>query len=58
MAALMPFYKTHFFVPSRGHVPMRLLGAMGGTVLEGLIAGLIVWGIAAWIACATHEATD
>jgi hypothetical protein len=58
VSALFPFYKTHFFDPSRGDVPMRLLRALGGTVLEGFIAGLIVWGIAAWIACATREATD
>jgi hypothetical protein len=58
MSALVPFYKTHFFDPSLGHVPLRLLRALGGTVVEGFIAGLIVWGIAAWIACATRPATD
>jgi hypothetical protein len=58
MSALLPFYKTHFFGPSRSHVPARLLGTLGWTVVEGFIAGLIVWGIAAWIACATREATD
>ena len=58
VSALVPFYRTHFFDPSRGHVPARLLGAFGGTIVEGFIAGLIVWGIAAWIACATREATD
>jgi hypothetical protein len=58
VSALLPFYKTHFFDPSRGNVPGRLLGALGGTVVEGLIAGLIVWGIATWIACATREATE
>jgi len=57
MSALLPFYKTHFFDPSRGDVPVRLLRALGGTVVEGFIAGIIVWGIAAWIACATREAT-
>jgi hypothetical protein len=58
VSALLPFYKTHFFDPSRGNVPVRLLGSLSGTVVEGFIAGLIVWGIAAWIASATREATD
>jgi hypothetical protein len=58
MSALLPFYKTHFFDPSRGHVPMRLLGSLVGTVVEGFIAGLIVWGIATWIASATREGAD
>jgi len=53
-AAAVPFFKTHFFDPSRGHVPVRLLGALGATVVEGFIAGLLVWGIAVWIACATQ----
>jgi hypothetical protein len=58
MSALVPFHKTHFFDPSQGHVPVRLLGTLGGTVVEGFIAGLIVWGIASWIACATREGTE
>jgi hypothetical protein len=58
VSALVPFYNTHFFDPSGGNVPVRLLRALGGTVVEGLIAGLIVWGIAVWIACATREATE
>jgi hypothetical protein len=58
MSALVPFYKTHFFDPSLGNVPLRLTRSLAGTVVEGFIAGLIVWGIAAWIACATREATD
>jgi hypothetical protein len=33
---------------------VRLLGALGATVVEGFIAGLLVWGIAVWIACATQ----
>jgi hypothetical protein len=57
-SALLPFHKTHFFDPSMGNVPVRLAGALAGTVVEGFIAGLIVWGIAAWIACATREATE
>jgi hypothetical protein len=58
MSALFPFYKTHFFDPSAGHVPLRLARALAGTVVEGFVAGLIVWGIAAWIASATREATE
>jgi len=58
VGALMPFYKTHFFDPTRGKVAVRLLEALGGAVVEGFIAGLIVWGIATWIASATRrEAT-
>ncbi len=53
-AAAVPFYKTHFFDPSLGNVPRRLLGALGGTVIEGFIAGLLAWGIAVWIASATQ----
>ena len=56
MSALVPFYKTHFFDPSLGNVPLRLTRSLAGTVVEGFIAGLIVWGIAAWIASATREA--
>jgi len=59
MSAFPPLYQTHFFDRSAGHVPLRLLRALGrGTVVEGFIAGLIVWGIAAWIASATREATE
>ena len=53
-AAFVPFFKTHFFDPSQGHVPLRLLGALGQGIIEGFIAGLLVWGIATWIACATQ----
>jgi len=53
-AAVVPFFKTHFFDPSRGQVPLRLLEALGATVVEGFIAGLLVCGIAVWIACATQ----
>ncbi len=49
-----PFFKTHFFDPSSGDVPMRLLKALAGSVVEGFIAGLLMWGIAVWIACATR----
>jgi hypothetical protein len=56
-AAFVPFHSTHFFDPSGGHVAGRLLGALGANVLEGLIGGLIVWGIAVWIARATQPQT-
>ena len=53
-AALVPAYKTHFFDPTAGNVASRLASALAATVLEGFIAGLIVWGIAVWIARATQ----
>lgn len=53
-AAAIPFFKTHFFDPALGHIPARLLQALAGTVIEGFIAGLLVWGIAAWFARATR----
>jgi hypothetical protein len=53
-AAAVPFFKTHFFDPSLGNVPGRLLRALGATVIEGFIVGLLVWGIATWIAGATR----
>jgi len=52
-AAAVP-YHTHFFDRSLGNVPQRLLGALAQGVVEGLIVGLLVWGIAVWIARATH----
>jgi hypothetical protein len=55
-AAFVPFLKTHFFDPSRGNIALRLLGMLGAGVVEGFIAGLLVWGIAVWIGCATHPA--
>lgn len=55
MSAFPPLYTTHFFDRSRGDVPARLAGALAGTVVEGFIAGLIVWAIAAWIAAATRR---
>jgi hypothetical protein len=57
-AALVPFFKTHFFDRSQGDVPMRLLRALGGTVVEGFIAGLFVWGIAVWSARATNVESE
>jgi len=57
-SAAIPFFKTHFFDPSRGAIPRRLLGALAGGVVEGFIAGMFLWGIAIWIACATQPGGD
>ena len=54
MSAIPSSYRTHFFDRSRGHVPSRLAAALVGTAVEGFIAGLVLWGIAAWIASATR----
>jgi hypothetical protein len=57
LSALVPFYKTHFFDPSGGGVAARLARFVaGGVVVEGLIVGLVVWGIAVWFARATRPA--
>jgi hypothetical protein len=53
--AAIPFYKTHFFDPAGGQVALRLAKFLGASIIEGSIAGLLVWGIAAWISCATRE---
>ncbi len=55
MSAIPGGFKTHFFDPTRGAVPARLAQALVGTAVEGLIAGLILWGIAVWIASATRR---
>lgn len=58
-AAALPFYKTHFFDPTAGRVVERLLMFfVAGLALEGFVAGLVVWGIAVWIARATRPATE
>jgi len=58
LSALVPFYTTHFFDPTGGRVAVRLAQFVaGGVVVEGLITGLIVWGIAIWISRATRPAT-
>jgi hypothetical protein len=57
-SALVPFYKTHFFDPSRGNVAIRLAQFLGGSVVEGFVAGLILWGIAVWISRATRPAAE
>lgn len=54
LAAVVPFFKTHFFDPSRGNIPVRLLELLGANIIEGLIAGLLIWGIAVWMAKATR----
>jgi len=57
MSAAFPYYKTHFFDPSEGHVAMRLVRYFGGEVLlVGILAGLVVWVIAVWIRHATPAA--
>ncbi|MGD0922050.1 MAG: hypothetical protein ABSA70_09835 [Terriglobia bacterium] len=57
-SAVLPSYKTHFFDPSQGRVALRLLQFLaGGVLLEGLIAGIMVWLVARWIARATQPAT-
>ena len=57
-SATVPFFKTHFFDPSGGRVATRLATAAGATVLEGLVAGLLVWGIAVWISRGRRAAAD
>ena len=54
LTAYVPYFTTHFFDRSRGDIPMRLLKALGGSVIEGFIVGLLLWGIAIWIACVTR----
>jgi len=53
-AACVPFFKTHFFDPTGGRIIARLAQNLAGAVVEGLVAGLIVWGIAVWIRSATR----
>lgn len=49
-------YKTHFFDPSGGQVGLRLLESFGIQVVVGVVAGLLVWGIAVWTSHATRPA--
>jgi hypothetical protein len=59
LSALIPFFKTHFFDPTQGQVAWRLLRFFaGGVLIEGLIVGLVVWGIAVWISRATRPVPD
>jgi len=57
-SALVPFYKTHFFDPMQGRIAVRLAQSLGANVIEGFIAGLVVWGIAIWIARATRARAE
>ena len=54
LSAVSPFYKTRFFDPSQGEVAARLARLLVSSVIEGFVAGLLVWGIACWIARATR----
>ena len=59
LSALVPFFKTHFFDPAQGEVAWRLLRFFaGGVVVEGLIVGLLVWGIAILISRATRPGAE
>jgi len=55
MSAIPSSFRTHFFNRAGGNVPARLAQALFGTAVEGFIAGLILWGIAVWIASATRR---
>jgi len=55
MSAIPSSFRTHFFNRAGGNVPARLAEALAGTAVEGFIAGLILWGIAVWIASATRS---
>lgn len=57
MGAIAPF-KTHFFDPSHGRVAIRLAQFLAGSVVEGFIAGMLLWGVAVWIASATRPAAE
>lgn len=46
--------KTHFFDPSGGQVGLRLLESLGLQIGVGIVAGLLVWGIAVWTWYATR----
>ena len=57
LAALVPFFQTHFFDATQGPAVPRLVRLLGFSILEGFVAGLIVWGVAVWIARATRPRT-
>ena len=54
LSALVPFYKTHFFDPSGGNVPVRLCQSVAAGAVEGFVYAVVIWGIAVWIARATQ----
>lgn len=58
LLSAVPTIKTHFFDPTRGSVPTRLAQALAGSVVEGFIAGMLLWGIAVWIASSTRPAAE
>ena len=58
VSALFPFYRTHFFNSSQGAIAGFLLRFLGASVVEGFIAGLIVWGIAIWIARSVRKPAE
>lgn len=58
LSAVFPFYKTHFFDPTGGRVVAKLAQFLVGSVVEGFVAGLLLWGIAVWISRATRATTD
>jgi hypothetical protein len=57
LSAATPFYKTHFFDPSQGTDVGRLARYFAGEFLAaGLVAGLLIWGIAIWTLRAVRPA--
>jgi hypothetical protein len=54
LSALVPFYKTHFFDPSGGNVTVRLAQSLAAGAVAGLVFGVVIWGIAVWMARATR----
>ena len=56
LSSASPFYRTHFFDPTKGRVPTRLLGELISNIIAGFIAGLVIWGIAVWISRAGARA--
>jgi len=51
----IPGFHTHFFDPSRGRIVARLVGLLGINIVGGVVASLVVWGIASWISRATQK---
>jgi len=58
LSALVPAFRTHFFNPSAGPVVLQLLRALAQALIEGLIVGMLLWGIAVWMAHATRPAAS
>jgi hypothetical protein len=53
-ASVVPFFKAPSFERSGGNLAYHLLRSAAGVVIEGLLVGLIVWGIAVWMVRATR----